>query len=548
MKRVAEKQLAKDDHEDGHQEDGSESLAGEMQRADEATLATRRIRPLPKSRAAAPSPSSTNGTTLTTTEAQPPAPKVSFGGFSGFGATSNSTQFTFTPTPTPPNPNLGSAPAQSNPFSFGIPSTTPAAKPFSVPSLAPTASNTAKTFVSVLSTPTFTSSADSKPAPTSALNSPNQAEENDQVTYYSSLRGLNLSFLSAVSKAVDEDPFTDVGNLLQKYQSLRLDVQKGFDKRVNGGKTNLPQSSSSSSSVTSKPLAMPTPPASLFSAFSQPKPASKESKESVDDSDKASLPLPSLPFAFTSAPAVPKAPLLFGSTPQSSSGFSFAKPASIPAANDLKPAFGGFGGFGSPATTASGIGSSVGFSFASSSAPASVPPSSTGGFSFGKPAVVRRDTDQEEDGGESSGTDAQGSSQESEPAPAANLDGEGEGEEQEDTVHAVKVKAYRLKSTEENGGPGWIEQGVGMLRLKKHKETHKRRVLLRNSSTGKINLNFNLYGDMKPSHTKKTVTFIGHDGEKSRTYSLRLPTEDDAKTLKEILEKEIALVKAKADA
>ncbi|RPD56010.1 hypothetical protein L227DRAFT_579227 [Lentinus tigrinus ALCF2SS1-6] len=34
----------------------------------------------------------------------------------------------------------------------------------------------------------------------------------------------------------------------------------------------------------------------------------------------------------------------------------------------------------------------------------------------------------------------------------------------------------------------WGDVGVGMLRLKKHKETGARRMLLRNSSTGKITI------------------------------------------------------------
>jgi len=66
-------------------------------------------------------------------------------------------------------------------------------------------------------------------------------------------------------------------------------------------------------------------------------------------------------------------------------------------------------------------------------------------------------------------------------------DEEGEGEEQEDTVYSVKLRAFRLKKAEK-GDSGWAELGYGVLRLKKHKETEARRMLLRNSSTGKINI------------------------------------------------------------
>ena len=82
-------------------------------------------------------------------------------------------------------------------------------------------------------------------------------------------------------------------------------------------------------------------------------------------------------------------------------------------------------------------------------------------------------------------------------------DVEGEGEEDEETTHSARIKAYRMKKPDERGGKGWVELGVGTfnicqddksstvignLRLKKHKEANARRMLLRNSSTGKINI------------------------------------------------------------
>ena len=41
-------------------------------------------------------------------------------------------------------------------------------------------------------------------------------------------------------------------------------------------------------------------------------------------------------------------------------------------------------------------------------------------------------------------------------------DEEGEGEEQEDTVYSVKLRAFRMKKAEEQGGPGWVELGYGV--------------------------------------------------------------------------------------
>ena len=63
-------------------------------------------------------------------------------------------------------------------------------------------------------------------------------------------------------------------------------------------------------------------------------------------------------------------------------------------------------------------------------------------------------------------------------------DQEGEGEEGEETTYSVKTKVYSL--VREEGV--WKELGLGLLKVKKHKETGTQRLLLRNSSTGKITI------------------------------------------------------------
>jgi nucleoporin NUP2 len=59
--------------------------------------------------------------------------------------------------------------------------------------------------------------------------------------------------------------------------------------------------------------------------------------------------------------------------------------------------------------------------------------------------------------------------------------------------------------------------------------------------------NFNLYSGLKPSQTKKAITFVGHGDGVSQTYSVRLQSEEQAAKLKEALEKEIVLVKSSAE-
>jgi nucleoporin NUP2 len=105
-----------------------------------------------------------------------------------------------------------------------------------------------------------------------------------------------------------------------------------------------------------------------------------------------------------------------------------------------------------------------------------------------------------------------------------------------------------------------------MLRVKRHKDTDARRLLLRNSSTGKIlivspvilflvvrvshwNLfhsqNFNIYPGLQPKLAKKAISFIGHDDGKPANYSVRSKTDDQAAELQNVLSREIAFVKAK---
>lgn len=58
--------------------------------------------------------------------------------------------------------------------------------------------------------------------------------------------------------------------------------------------------------------------------------------------------------------------------------------------------------------------------------------------------------------------------------------------------------------------------------------------------------NFNIYNGLKPTLNKKAVMFVGHEGGgSSQTYNVRTKTEEQASELKNVLEREIAFVKAK---
>lgn len=111
----------------------------------------------------------------------------------------------------------------------------------------------------------------------------------------------------------------------------------------------------------------------------------------------------------------------------------------------------------------------------------------------------------------------------------------------------MKSRVYRLTKSDDEGVSKWVVLGTGILRLKKDKENGSRRVLLRNSNTGKIIMNFKIYSGLKPTQTKAALSFVGHDNGVSQTYSVRVATEGEAKQLKDMFDREIAFVKAKEE-
>ncbi|TFK26495.1 hypothetical protein FA15DRAFT_276827 [Coprinopsis marcescibilis] len=633
MKRVADKQLIRDQDHDGP-DDGEEPGEG-FRKADESVLAGRKIRGLPKR---VPGSAPTFSSPLPTpAPLSDPAPTPKFAGFGGFGGSSS---FTFNPSANASSPAAPAAP-----------------------------SNTARTFASLIGSTNGTTSSNNKPAsvvPTvEAPKAPAGAESKHAVDYYSSLRGLNVSLFSEIKKNLDEDPFFDLGQYMSLYQMLRADVQKKFDsasssteaEKAKAAPPSAPASfagfgatSSTSSSSSEKPKAsLPTPP-STFGGFG----AASSSKTTTEPPKSiGGVSLPAAPTSFGGFGVKPAAsaettsassgfsfgkptassgpifgggeskgsstsstvPLSFGSSssaptkdsnpfaPPSSSPFTFSKPtnptdAPIPS---LPFSFGGssststttkempknifgslakvddkkeegkpastfsFGGSAAPSFGTFG-GSSSGFGFGSASSSASSAPAPDSGFkpafsfgssnpfsgSFSSPSITKKDEggNDESQGSQDSNAagGAEGTDGTSTPTSVFGTsahDEEGEGEEDEETVHVVKSKIYRMKKAEEKGGVGWVEIGSGFLRIKKHKETDARRVLLRNSTTGKINLNFKIYSGLKPSQSKKTISFVGHDNGVAQTYSVRVGSEEQAKELKEALEREVEIVKSK---
>ncbi|KAN0133922.1 hypothetical protein V8E53_008140 [Lactarius tabidus] len=278
MKRGADRQISKDDGPD----DEVQEVQTGIHIAKESDLAKREIRGLPKRKnllgPAGPPPVSSPAPTAT----------QKFGYFSGFGVASGApAPFTFAP----------SAPA-------GQPQEPAEATQSSAPVVADSASNATKKFASFLG-PSSTAGA-----------KPDTSGDTDQVAlkYYTSLRGLNTSFLSAISKAMETDPFVDVVELLEQYKKHRISVQNEYDGKSSQSTARRASSATKPFSFgkpnTSTSAAMPVPPSS-FAGFSAP-------------SATASSVTPATGTGFTPSPAASAA----GTSP-----FNFP-----PASSDTKPA------------------------------------------------------------------------------------------------------------------------------------------------------------------------------------------------------------------
>ncbi|KAJ7268695.1 hypothetical protein B0H12DRAFT_1229597 [Mycena haematopus] len=592
MKRGAERQITKDAEDVEDEEESGDNI---FHKADDAVLATRKIKGIPRRLAGSSSFTGSPSESVNGSENPGTPPPTKFSTFSGFGTPgSASTGFSFVP----PSSSPSFPPANSTSSIFGSAPGTPTPSTLFTslpPVVAPTASNAAKTLSSFLggssSNPATATSAQPPPEQMKPSSSPDgNSIDEAELKYYSSLRGLNVSILAAIISAIDADPFVDITSLLDRYSSLRVDVQKEFDDHAKSDAPSPPSAPSPSPfgppssapqpfSVPAPPLKMPVPPVA-FAGFGKPAAPPAPKTNGAADVPPPSNP-PANPFAFpASTPAstststgLKPSPFAsstttsaFGAPAPTTSLFGSSTTASPFGAGSSSP-FAGFGGGSKPTTSlfGSGSGSSV-----AGSAPTSFGFGSKGsignpvGFSFASP---KPDAGKEKEGagGDEKKVKAEegdadtASSQETEKATSTDegsaassgilfgddvptgLDAEGEGEEDEETLQQAKVKAFRLRKNEGEGG--WLDIGTGFTRLKKHKETSARRLLLRNSA-GKIQINFSLYSGLKASQSKKSLTFVGHDAAgESQTYSLRFRSEDAAKEFQAAMEKEIAQIK-----
>ena len=318
---------------------------------------------------------------------------------------------------------------------------------------------------------------------------------------------------------MEGDPFADMSGILESYKSTYLRIQKEKDDASAASKpeslSNSSTSKPSPSNLFSMPAASPfgkpptrgaqssfstsgvssTPSTTSTSLFSQPNtgvqpfgfPSSTGSKTSNFSSETPTQSLFGVPsqkpsffsppeqtssttttslfgstsssFKFGGSTTNQSSPSIFGSSTPAST-FKWGAKVDQPAKGDL------IGASDSLSTTTSTVTSAtnnaVHFQFGSGSSGIPQFQSKTAISAEEKPADDAVDgegseqaTSATEGGGESSGN-------------TSNLlaahnphDDEGEGEENEISVHAIKVKAYRMKKADAKGSPGWADLGFG---------------------------------------------------------------------------------------
>lgn len=317
-----------------------------------------------------------------------------------------------------------------------------------------------------------------------------------------------MSLFNFIKTNVENDPFSDLSGALESYKAHRSRLQKECDElpktdmnpSTSTGKPTAPSSSIFRPSPVLNPSVaveppksiniVPTSSASSFGSTDAPSnifgsssnfsstvfaPTTANKSSAFNFGAKPDQPTEH-PTSSASATLPEKAPFSFGTPVANSFGASTTNPfGSSPSTSvshkldsDRKLPFGNFSSdaamdkkpsptisFGTPSSVSKNAGVFFGFGSApvstNISTPASVSPS-------------EKETTSE-DGMEETGSKVDGEGEPKESVPGLLTpnphDGEGTGEENEETVHAVKLKAYRMKRADEQGGPGWAELGMG---------------------------------------------------------------------------------------
>lgn len=220
------------------------------------------------------------------------------------------------------------------------------------------------------------------------------------------------------------------------------------------------------------------------------------------------------------SPSPSKSPLggLFGSPTTNTTSEPSVKPTGIFSPTPAKDPSGGFGfAFGGPPKLAPGSLALPSGLASNTTSRATSPGATTGGESAAE---------------SNAGEDKDETTKD----PQLDLTAAGPGEELEDVLFTVKAKALIYDAEKKN----WPGKGVGMLRVLKHRDSNKTRILMRQDPSGKIVLNAALVSTLNYqfSPPKGVNMAIPADTGKLSTWLVRVGKEEDARELAKILEAE----------
>ncbi|OJD10297.1 hypothetical protein AJ78_08640 [Emergomyces pasteurianus Ep9510] len=236
-------------------------------------------------------------------------------------------------------------------------------------------------------------------------------------------------------------------------------------------------------------------------------------------------------------------------TPQFSNGFDFKSPRSVspmnpsPGFSDAKSPpsiFASSTGTSTPAVPAVAASTSTSTLFpkaSSSLLPNGSSQASPFPFSAGTSADVSRATTPN-----LSETGADESEEANEDLPQVDLLRGGTGEEDEEEVFETRAKTMKLtvvpsSDDDPNPKPQWKLQGVGLLRILKHKTTGRSRVLVRADPSGRVLLNANLVAAVNYKSAGSAVQFLVPREPKPEQWVVRVKKETVAVELAGVMEK-----------
>ncbi|WRT66248.1 uncharacterized protein IL334_003201 [Kwoniella shivajii] len=267
---------------------------------------------------------------------KPPAPAFGFGAKPSTPAAPASVpaavsskpfaNFSFSSTPTAPAPAASASsttPAPAKSFGFGTSSTTSSFTSSNTSTQPPAPAKSAPISTPAVNAAPVGSPATTTTPPTSGP-SPSQSTPppEGEVSYYTSLRGLNTSILSFLTSTLESDPFTNLAivlpDLVKQYETHVDDEAKKAGWRPEGKISTATTNGESSKGANGTTSTFKMPAAPSAGGFA----------------------LPKAPSANPSAPT----PSFGGFTPSSTpstttSGFTFggAKPSTTPTATSVKP-------------------------------------------------------------------------------------------------------------------------------------------------------------------------------------------------------------------